>query len=403
MQAESLYLASHGWDTKNLSSLAAEFLKASESYASRESAMLACARLYDDFSSPAAHKELQGTLKVLGESFTPWVRSVSSEMEAEGQNSGDAPRLLLSLCGGDICRTHTTMVNEISKSIHMLAEEAVRLLGPDQKESDGQVLSDGWGCEKCRLVFRDSKESGVKWVRTLQEGSHFDYGLLKCPACGQFFLRHWYEIWVGEGDLSTTNWAPVTKREAIQVDWMCQPGVSISSQDELLGSLIHRKIQEPPDEELVTDYRDPIIKEIAESTAKAISRKVILALQKMKDEMQSGDDTPLGNVWDEVCVQVQGEEFVFWDAYLDTIDSLLLDQVGKLSTALRKAIWLQTQNGTEWADHKESGELTRNEPQNCFYYDDDIVGYIRDTYLLSAAADWTNRRIEKYNDQSEGP
>ncbi|MBS3948993.1 MAG: hypothetical protein KGZ57_11990 [Dethiobacter sp.] len=54
------------------------------------------------------------------------------------------------------------------------------------------------------------------------------------------------------------------------------------------------------------NYKDKIISDIAESACEIIAKKVIRKLQQLKD-MLSGDDTPLKNVWDEICVQVQGE------------------------------------------------------------------------------------------------
>ena len=41
------------------------------------------------------------------------------------------------------------------------------------------------------------------------------------------------------------------------------------------------------------DYRDSIVVDIAQMECSRITRKAILALQKMTEGMQSGDDTPL--------------------------------------------------------------------------------------------------------------
>ncbi len=69
------------------------------------------------------------------------------------------------------------------------------------------------------------------------------------------------------------------------------------------------------------DYRDKIISDLAEAVGKRLGRKVIRSQTKMTDSMQSGDDTPLKNIWDEICVQVQGEQAEMWDDYLNTIQS----------------------------------------------------------------------------------
>ena len=49
---------------------------------------------------------------------------------------------------------------------------------------------------------------------------------------------------------------------------------------------------------------DKILAEIARKACERISRKVILAIQKMTEGRLSGDDSGLKNLWDEVCCQV---------------------------------------------------------------------------------------------------
>jgi hypothetical protein len=112
----------------------------------------------------------------------------------------------------------------------------------------------------------------------------------------------------------------------------------------------------------------------------------------MTEGMQSGDDSGLRNVWDEVCVQVQGQESVMWDVYLDTISGIIAGYLSGLDDAVKQAIWLQTNNGMDW----EPSEEEKDTP----YSEEDIADYILTDYLLSSAANWTNDRIEKYNEQS---
>lgn len=111
----------------------------------------------------------------------------------------------------------------------------------------------------------------------------------------------------------------------------------------------------------------------------------------MTDGMQSGDDTPLKNMWDEICVQVQGEQSGMWDDYEDTISSLILSKVEGLDSVTQQAIWLQTDEGTDWSVDNEDQD-GQEIPIVC----EDIAKYILDGFMLSAAANWTNRRIERY-------
>jgi len=56
--------------------------------------------------------------------------------------------------------------------------------------------------------------------------------------------------------------------------------------------------------------------------------------------MQSGDDSLLRNVWDEVCVQVQGQESALWeDAYVPTIRAVITQRLEKERIATKQAIW----------------------------------------------------------------
>lgn len=137
------------------------------------------------------------------------------------------------------------------------------------------------------------------------------------------------------------------------------------------------------------NYKDNIIADISGRECKRLSMKVIRFLQKMTEGMQSGDDSPLKNIWDEVCVQVQGEESVLWDAYLDTIQALIAGEVAGLDTATKQAIWLQTNEGSEW-------DIENEDPTSIPFSEEDISIFIMDSYVLSVAADWTNQRIQKY-------
>jgi hypothetical protein len=57
-----------------------------------------------------------------------------------------------------------------------------------------------------------------------------------------------------------------------------------------------------------------IVRAVAQKAAQRIAHKVIAELQLMTDKL-SGDDSELETTWDEICVQVQGEESIFWECY----------------------------------------------------------------------------------------
>jgi hypothetical protein len=142
------------------------------------------------------------------------------------------------------------------------------------------------------------------------------------------------------------------------------------------------------------DYRDALIGEIAEIECKRLVRKVIRFLQQAEAGL-SGDDSGLKSVWDEVCVQVRAQESVHWDDYLSTIEDLIARWVKVLAVPAKKALWLQTNSGTDWQCDREEETENAEEADGCPYCEDDVVDYVLRA-VLSAADNWSNARIEDY-------
>jgi hypothetical protein len=136
-----------------------------------------------------------------------------------------------------------------------------------------------------------------------------------------------------------------------------------------------------------------IVRAVAEKAARRIARKVIAALQQMKDKL-SGDDSGLKTTWDEICAQVQYEKSFSWDAYDDTVRTIVGAQIATLPKHEREALWLQTTPGIDW-DRKEPDD--REAHPLC---DDDIVKWLIDKYVYAEAANWSNARIRAYIERS---
>ena len=149
---------------------------------------------------------------------------------------------------------------------------------------------------------------------------------------------------------------------------------------------------------------------IACAAADEISCKVEKSLMGMEDDLLSPDGSGLQNTWEEICVQVQFEESMFWDIYNDTVNSLIRSNVEKLEDEEKAAIWLQTDNGKEWksksGSHKDDDglycvyvlpehEVSEKDSSLC-YNTDDIVYFISREYVYVNADDYSNKRIEKY-------
>ena len=144
---------------------------------------------------------------------------------------------------------------------------------------------------------------------------------------------------------------------------------------------------------LKMDYRDRILWTISHEACELVTMRTIRQLRQSKDSMQSGEDSGLKNLWDEVCVQVQGEESVFWSAYLEHIEAIAEFETSKLSVSTKQAMWLQTECGMGWPSDDEQNEI-------CPYSDNDIALFVVQDYILSAAANYNNKRIRLFLDRS---
>lgn len=120
-------------------------------------------------------------------------------------------------------------------------------------------------------------------------------------------------------------------------------------------------------------------------------------------ETLSGDDSGLENTWEEICVQVQGEQSFFWDAYSDAMHDAVLGAMQKLPERDELALWLQTEEGRDWHWELawEEEQLPRSErislkPEPFPISSEAIARYVVSEYLMQAAEDYTNLNIECY-------
>lgn len=134
-----------------------------------------------------------------------------------------------------------------------------------------------------------------------------------------------------------------------------------------------------------------VVRALAKAVCQRITRRMIATLQKMNDGLLSGD-SGLQNTWDEICVQIQYDRSIFWDAYDETVRSLVVSEVEELQTYEREAIWLQTTEGIDWRCKDES----RREPYPV--WNRDIVEYLLNEHLYNEAGRWSNQRIREYLD-----
>jgi hypothetical protein len=137
----------------------------------------------------------------------------------------------------------------------------------------------------------------------------------------------------------------------------------------------------------------------ADISADTIVDDTICRLQERTDCRLSGDDSNLQNVWAEICVQMQGEESVAWDAYVGMIDASLLSAVDALKPVERQSLWLETEGGLEWQDENEDDDDGERAKDRTAPVDvDEIVNYLKEL-LLAEAADFENDNIRRFLDR----
>ncbi len=144
-----------------------------------------------------------------------------------------------------------------------------------------------------------------------------------------------------------------------------------------------------------------LIREYAVAAATTVAEQAISALTKCTDTL-SGDDSGLENAWEEICVQVQGEESFFWDTYRQTMHEMVLSELEKLPGRDLVALWLQTDEGWDWhwdlENEDTSGGYRPSDNPTPPYDLEDIANFIVQERLLSIAQDYSNRNISAYLD-----
>jgi hypothetical protein len=137
-----------------------------------------------------------------------------------------------------------------------------------------------------------------------------------------------------------------------------------------------------------------VVHQLAEHVALRLTRRATRDLQRMTEHLGIGDDSGLTNVWEEICVQVQFQESVMWDVYVETANTLLAGDVENLLPHEREALWLQTPEGVDW-DCEDEADRDAYPVLN-----DDVVEYLWRDYLLPEADRWSNRRIRAHLDRA---
>jgi hypothetical protein len=68
----------------------------------------------------------------------------------------------------------------------------------------------------------------------------------------------------------------------------------------------------------------------------------------------SGEDTPLRDPWDEICVQVQYSNSFHWSEYDDIVRQCVASELARSPKTHLNAMWLQTDSGCNWSNDDEA-------------------------------------------------
>ena len=135
-----------------------------------------------------------------------------------------------------------------------------------------------------------------------------------------------------------------------------------------------------------------------------IARATARDLKLYRDNLLSGPDSGLRNVWDEICVQVQGERSFFWDAYRDMAMPHLAHHIDALPDVRRRLLWAGSPDGMMWIDEHEEAKYSPPVPGDDVPTGDtdDVANWVFDCCLVPLADAYRSRRIERFFATSSG-
>jgi len=133
-----------------------------------------------------------------------------------------------------------------------------------------------------------------------------------------------------------------------------------------------------------------ILYNLKEYHAQKIGVKVIRILKQLKgDSLLESSDHGLKNTWEEICVQIQDEESVFWNAYDETVEQTINFVFKKVDNEILKFLSIMSDD-----------EFNVTEKDN-FKYEDyafntDSAGDVVKKEVYNRARVFSNNNIKRY-------
>ena len=132
-----------------------------------------------------------------------------------------------------------------------------------------------------------------------------------------------------------------------------------------------------------------IVTALADDVSSAISTEVIKALEDKPDTM-AGDDSDLSNLWEEICVQIQGEHSHYWNAYDEMVHAYVHDALTTRPVYQQIAVWLKTEQGVDAYYDEE------RDTKQALDYDTGAAANSIVSHVYAAASDYSNEAIDEY-------
>ena len=123
-----------------------------------------------------------------------------------------------------------------------------------------------------------------------------------------------------------------------------------------------------------------------------VCNKLIRTLQSFKERYMQREGAGLGNVWDEICVQVQGEYWVCWYAYEHTMVQLIKKAYDEIDATISKFLSYMYDSRNEDSMYEDLEKVRFSK------YTPSISSFVNLIYdkLIEIAGNYRNARIENY-------
>src|SRR5690606_14057471 len=178
-----------------------------------------------------------------------------------------------------------------------------------------------------------------------------------------------------------------TIRDILHCSSACSTGCLIEYPDPAYSSLMATRVEAR------------LLEELAEQQQMRLARRAIRWLQSLdRQSMMSPSDNGLRNVWDEVCVQCQFQQSIYWDVYMTAILEAIEHDLATVDPTIRAAMWLQTAPGVSWLERAFHSEEQGVRVHDVPWFDPDIAEWITDA-ILAEAGKWSNPRIRRCLEQ----